>query len=98
MSGGARHAHMLARRMLLSRRLDLLLKAGIHGAGLGARDRLDFASTGTRPVRLPDELGQRPLEHRKPIDVGVAELDLHLGSTGDDRWRVWLEHNAADRP
>src|SRR5271165_1467047 len=89
---------MLPRRMLLCRRLDLFLKSGIHRAGLGARDRLDFASTGTRLVSLPDELVQRLLEHREPIDVGVAELDLHLGSARDHRRRIRLEQHATDRP
>ena len=46
----------------------------------------------------PTSSCKRPLQRGEPVDVGVAELDLHLGAAGDDRRRVRLEQHAADRP
>ena len=77
---------------------DLILKAGIHRTRLGARDRLDLAGAGPRAIGFTDELVQALLENREPVDIRVAELDLHLGMAWNDRGSVWLEQYAADRP
>ena len=41
---------------------------------------------------------QRLLNGGEPIDIGVAELNLHLGAPGNHRRRIRFEQHAADRP
>src|SRR5262249_9123030 len=90
--------HMHAGRILLRSLLDLIAEPWIHRPRLGARNGLDLASARTRPIRLVRQLAEGPFESGEPIDVRVAELDLHLGTAGYHRGCVRLDHHAPDRP
>ena len=85
--------------MVLGRRLDLRLKAGVHRPSV---QRLRIGSIATRqgPARSASPTSSCSVfsKTREPLGIGVAELDLHFGTAGDDRGRVRLDQHAADRP
>ena len=99
MAGRTRHPHMHARRMPLGRRLDLRPESR-HPSAAARCARSPRSRRGRgRPGRLRRPAPASVFSKRgRPVGVGVAELNLHLGAAGDDRRRVRLEQHAADRP
>ncbi len=88
--------HMHARRVPFGRRFDPRLKAGIHGARLAARRRFDLDMARTGAFGLADKFVQRLFKDRKPVRIGVTELNLHLGMTWNDATERWAR--SAMRP
>ena len=63
------------------------------------RERLTHSTVhGPALLVRGDDLQQRGLEALQHGDVGVAELQDHLGLAGDDRGRAGLDRHLADGP
>src|SRR5690606_32860132 len=92
------HARMLSRSMALGRSLQSRLNALVHHRRRALAQHLYLGSAWPGGVRSGHELEQLlllPLEDR---DIGITDLEQHLGLAGDDARRAGEERDAPGCP